>query len=246
MATWIAHLRLAEDLLQRFKEFDPSEFAIGSLAPDSGVWNEATKRFEPPVETTHFLISREAPWPYADLKFYREYLANGDPVGPDAGRSSFLWGYFFHLVADNLWYQRIARPTKARFAAEFASDPEFVWEVKRDWYGLDLQYVRSHPDAFYWRVFLQCEYRDDYVDFLPPEAVNQRLEFIKSLYRRTDDEFETRYGDRPKRYLSEGEMDAYLEEAAHQITRIYKHLSFEVGGPPHCSSSLELMGHSEG
>ncbi len=241
MATWIAHLRLAENLLNEIGGLDPYYFAIGNVAPDSGIWNEDTKRFEPPVEDTHFLVSHDDQWPYADLKFYREYLAGAAKGTSDIGLLSMLWGYFFHLVADNLWDHHIGRPTRERFAVEFDKDPEFIWEVKRDWYGLDLHYVRTHPEALYWRVFLECEYRQDCLDFLAPEAINQRLEYIKTLYQRKDEKIEKNYGNRPDKYLVENEMNDFVDETTHQLFGIYHHLTLNTIGSLDCSSSLELL-----
>lgn len=37
MATWIVHLRLAERLLPLIQGLDEAYFAIGSVAPDSGI-----------------------------------------------------------------------------------------------------------------------------------------------------------------------------------------------------------------
>jgi hypothetical protein len=36
MASWIVHLRIAENLLAKFPELDERQFAIGNIAPDSG------------------------------------------------------------------------------------------------------------------------------------------------------------------------------------------------------------------
>jgi len=115
MTTWKSHLRIAENLLAKIDGFDPYYLAIGSVAPDSGVRNAKAEQFEPPVEVTHYLISREAQWPYADVSFYRQELVDGG-AELDRERQSFLWGYYFHLVTDNLWDERVGRPTRGRFA----------------------------------------------------------------------------------------------------------------------------------
>ncbi|MGA9349697.1 MAG: zinc dependent phospholipase C family protein [Anaerolineae bacterium] len=138
MATWIVHLRLAENLLELIEGLDAGEFAIGNIAPDSGIPDENWENFTPPPEVSHFAgPPDEAGWQdITDLEFYRRYLARSCP-SDNQGRFSFLLGYFFHLVTDNLWNNHIGRPTKARFAAEFEAAPKFVWEIKGDWYGLD-------------------------------------------------------------------------------------------------------------
>lgn len=55
MAIWIAHLRLAENLLARIPNLDEAQFAIGNIAPDSGVPDEKWEHFDPPKEVTHFV-----------------------------------------------------------------------------------------------------------------------------------------------------------------------------------------------
>ena len=94
MATWITHLRLAENLLTMIGGLDAHQFAIGNIAPDSGIPDEKWEKFDPPSQVTHFRISDHAHWPSADLEFYRRYLISLDQA-EDKARFSFLLGYFF-------------------------------------------------------------------------------------------------------------------------------------------------------
>jgi hypothetical protein len=238
MATWIVHLRLAENLLSLIEDLDIDSFVVGNIAPDSGIPDEKWETFTPPVEVTHFYASDDAAWPVADLVFYRRYLVPHDRA--DAARVSFLLGYFFHLVTDNLWYLQIVQPTQERFAAEFEADPGFDWEVKRDWYGLDFAHVRSHPDSIFWRTFLHCTYTQDYLDFMPPEAVQQRIEYIQAFYQRTDEDVEKRYGERPDIYLSVVRMDSFVEEATQRLHGIYQRLWAGEAGVADLTSALEI------
>ncbi len=102
MATWIAHLRLAENLLPMICGLDTHSFAIGNIAPDSGIPDEKWERFDPPSEVTHFLVSGNEGKHSADLEFYHRYVASLNPLD-NTEQFSFLLGYFFHLVTDNLW-----------------------------------------------------------------------------------------------------------------------------------------------
>lgn len=40
MATWIAHLRIAENILRNGRGLDKTAFVSGNIAPDAGVPNE--------------------------------------------------------------------------------------------------------------------------------------------------------------------------------------------------------------
>lgn len=224
MATWIVHLRLAERLLDRIPGLDETYFAIGSVAPDSGIPDENWETFDPPPQILHFHVGEDESRTCADLVFYRRHLAPLSRWVPSSERFSFLLGYFFHLATDNLWDTQIGSPTRERFAAEFAADPQFVWQVKRDWYGLDFAHVRREPDALFWRVFLDGEYNGDFLDFLPREAVAQRLEYIKQLYQRTDEKVEEWYIQRPDLYLTEEEMERFVTGGAERLFEAFRHL----------------------
>lgn len=237
MATWIAHLRIAERLLERLPGLDPAQFAIGSVAPDAGIPDEHWEKFDPPPEVTHFERSHSVHKDIADLAFYRGYMQPVDPG--DRLRFSFRLGYFFHLIIDNLWTIRVGRPTHERYAGQFAADPKFIWEVKRDWYGLDHLYVRAHRDCLYWRVFLAAEPQDAELDFLPSAALSRQLKHIKVYYQLEDDEIREMMSRR-KRYLTKPEMDRFVSEAIERLEEIEHILWPEPPDIEGVDSALEL------
>jgi len=218
MATWIAHLRIADNLLDRIPGLDAAQLAIGSIAPDSGIPDENWEKFEPPPQVTHFQRSDSVHKDIADLDFYRIYLAHTSASA--AARFSFRLGYFFHLIADNLWTTQVGEPTERRYPEQFAADRNFIWEVKKDWYGLDHIYVRTHPECLFWRVFLSASPVSADLDFLPIHALLRHMDYIKSYYQRTDERIGT-MTVRPFIYLSATEMDAFILAAADKLTRIY-------------------------
>ena len=240
MATWIAHLRIAENLLARIPVLDAGQFAIGNVAPDSGIPDENWEKFNPPPQVTHFKRSNSVHKDIADLDFHRSYLTNISLQ--DTQRFSFRLGYFFHLITDKLWTIEVGRPTSERWADEFAADKNFIWEVKEDWYGLDHIYVREYPDCLYWRIFLKTEPVSADLDFLPPRALPHQLKHIKAFYQRDDDEIRAMM-DRPMIYLPKSEMDRFVADATERIYDIYQML---WPSPPVLdghASALELTEH---
>jgi hypothetical protein len=238
MATWIAHLRIAENLLERIPGLDPGQFAIGNVAPDSGIPDDKWEEFNPPPEVTHFKRSKSVHKDIADLDFYREYLVDIQPE--DKLRFSYRLGYFFHLITDNLWTVQVGKPTSERFAEQFTVDRKFIWEVKKDWYGLDHIYVREHPNCLYWRVFLDTEPVSVDLDFLPPQALPRQLHHIKSYYQLNGDEIQDMM-TRPKLYLRKEQMDQFVEEATERIHAIYQILWPVPPALDGKTSALELI-----
>ena len=54
MASWMVHLRVADELLSRLNNIDETSFVVGNIAPDSGVPNDDWSEFHPPKTVSHF------------------------------------------------------------------------------------------------------------------------------------------------------------------------------------------------
>lgn len=136
MATWLAHLRIAEALAEMFP-FDREMFYAGNIGADCGI--PTANGFYPPKEITHWKDGNGI----SPMRFKAEILdREHDPL-----RLSFYWGYFAHLMADCIWTDMINEPTKKRFPELYSADKtEYYRLVKRDWYDNDFLYLGEYPD----------------------------------------------------------------------------------------------------
>jgi len=176
------------------------------------------------IKILHFLQDNPAAPRCTDLDFYRSYLEPLNQWKISDQNFAFRLGYFFHLITDNLWDRKIGIPTQNRFKSEFEAGPKFIWEVKRDWYGLDFEFVRKEPESLFWRVFLNCQYNNEFLDFLPARAVAERVDYIQKFYQRRDERIEGWYIKRPGIYLSEKEMSDFLSETVEILIKTYQYL----------------------
>lgn len=237
MASWILHLRVAENILR----FDPTlisaSFAVGNIAPDSGLPDAKWEQFDPPTEVTHFMQDGSR-WRCNDIGFLRSYLL---PLrgSPEAGLVSFRLGYFFHLLLDNLWDVKFNIPLRERWAAELAADRDFIWEIKKELYDLDFLHVCEHPEGLFWSVFLESEAENGGLAFLPLEAVRQRVAYIQQYYQRTDEEVQKAY-NHSYTYLTQAEMDGFVAEASEQLVRIYQQVWLDGAPLDGVVSALDL------
>ena len=238
MASWIVHLRIAEELLVLIPGLEAEKFALGSVAPDSGKPDEKWENFSPPTTITHFEKKTGRYHDLADLDFFRQYLLS---LGshPDPQVFSLRLGYFFHLITDNLWSNEIGQPTLQKFREKFEGDKDFIWEVKKDWYGLDFIYVRDHPDCLYWRVFCSASPDTGELEFLVPESLAWSVDHIQQYYRRTDAEVQKMY-NRPYIYLSKDEVDGFVDKSSGRLFRIYQQLWLKNVKTGKTASVLEL------
>ncbi len=54
MASWMVHLRSADELLKYTDRIDETAFVMGNIAPDSGVPSEDWSEYHPPKNVSHF------------------------------------------------------------------------------------------------------------------------------------------------------------------------------------------------
>jgi hypothetical protein len=210
MATWIAHLRVAEIFKTGYSKKEYQSFLIGNIAPDAGMLNADKKTYTPSTEISHYRNTKILKWGNDNLKFYKDYLENNENTMQHEEKS-FKIGYFHHLFLDDLWRYYIHLPTKRRYQKEFRKNALFIWEIKKDWYGIDKEYLRENPDWYTWVTFLESEYDKDFLDFYPQAAIADKIKSIKTFYSQTEDL------SRPGKYLQAEEMTQFVELASHWI-----------------------------
>jgi hypothetical protein len=217
MGTWISHLRVAENLLPLFPDVDEVVFTFGNLSPDSGIPNEDWTVFDPPKEVTHFLRKGQEEHEIHDLVYYRQYLADIKPED-DIKCYSFRLGYFFHLICDIMWAQRIGAATKQQFGDLFEQDKrKAVSLVKDDWYGLDQLYVREHPEHIFWRVIMTNPYPSSYLPFVNEKALHHQYDHIRRYYSEQEDQW---YLSIPYHYLNENTMTRVVNDSIEAILTV--------------------------
>lgn len=212
MATWLAHLRVA-DIVQLEFPVTRVDFIAGNIAPDCGV--PVPGGFDPPKEVTHWTESGKGHCDYA--RFYREMI---DGKELDERTRSFLLGYCAHLAADVLWVRLINEPCKLRNRDLYTSDrEEYYRQVKPEWYANDHLYLRNHPDDPGYRTL--CGIRDYPVNCLPyygTDYVERQIHYIQKFYSEPP-EYSTEF-----RFLTPEMMQDWVERAAREVSGILKQL----------------------
>jgi hypothetical protein len=208
MATWITHLRLAENLLNDGLKIDVKPFLVGNISPDAGVPNAEQTHFEPPKKLTHW---HNAQGDIDAEAFYRKHIDGRTLM---EHHRAFLLGYYLHLLADDHWARMIWRPKKQTplYQKALTNMETFMHEVKHDWYGLDFLFLKTRPDFLYYTEFLHIESVLDYLDYFPARALTENLFKIQSFYRLPKFDL-----TRPYLYLSQPEIDAYVELTTDRI-----------------------------
>lgn len=203
MATWGVHIRIAEKLLDKYKDLDEVSFLVGNIGPDCGKPNEDWSSFTPSRELSHWIDgNREF---RADL-FFKEYL---DVPIFDNKEHSFLLGYYVHLLTDTEWRNMVnyKKETHKGYAL-LKEDKNFIWTIKKDWYDLDFMYFRDHPDSVFFKTFQHIKSFPNYLNYYPEGAIMDRVKYITEYYTSARENLDREYD-----YLTMDEMNQFLEEA---------------------------------
>ncbi|MCB2295831.1 zinc dependent phospholipase C family protein [Clostridium algoriphilum] len=219
MATWISHLRIAEKILKKGYNFEPTPFLIGNIGPDSGVPNENWSSFSPPKTITH--------WVGQDNKinaqsFWNKYL-NNKGIGESNELFSFKIGYFVHLLTDIEWSKLLEKKkNEVLYKEGLEKDQNFIWTIKKDWYGLDYKYLEKHPHCIFNTLFKNINKVPDYLDYFPHAAFEKQVKYINEFY----------FGENNKTkenfiYLREDEMDNFIYSATEIIDNLLIELSMK-------------------
>lgn len=211
MASWMVHLRIADKLLDKIPNLSPVEFIVGNIAPDSGVPNEDWSRFTPDTKTSHFKTGKRKADP---APFAAKYFTQAQQRAYTERQYAFYLGYLVHLMTDVLWSDHIVTPTLEKFGKLDAPDRnEFIWKAKEDWYDLDYKYLRDHPGFRAFRVYLGAVgFVNEFMEEFSPDAFDNRRMYITDFYLQGKENLDREYP-----YLTEAEMDAFVEHSVSEI-----------------------------
>ena len=200
MATWMTHIRIADELMKKYPRLYSKEFVIGSIAPDCGKINPDGVSYVPENDITHFGRYREG----------RDYGRLISLMNKDNAR--FFLGYYTHILTDDIWIANVLLPKKAVFLPEFEDFYHFIMAQRENWFILDREYIRDHPDNEAYRLFEETEEMENiYLDFQPSDALTGHIEKVKAQYASPIPE------DYDKKYMSEDELSRFIEIALPQI-----------------------------
>lgn len=213
MASWMVHLRIADKLLDQLPDLAPVEFIVGNIAPDSGVPNEDWSKFTPDTKTSHFKTGKSKAGP---AHFAAKYFTPAQQRSYSEQQRAFYLGYLVHLMTDVLWSERIVTPTLEKFGKLEAPDrTKFIWKAKEDWYDLDYKYLRDHPGFRAFRVYLGAVgFVNEFMEEFSPDAFDNRRIYITDFYLQGKENLDREYP-----YLTEAEMDAFVEHSVSEISQ---------------------------
>ena len=219
MASWMVHLRVADELLKKIENLDEQAFVMGNIAPDSGVPNEDWTIFQPPKDVSHF--SEKSLNKTINIeKFTSQYFNDQLIKSYDKKEFSFFLGYYTHLLTDIEWANNVYEPLLKAYPKEAAEDKyKLVWTAKGDWYDIDFLYLEQHPDFRAFSIYEKSvNYENVFMDIFSKDAFENRRQYITGYYRSSN------HGDlhRNYKYLTLEQAEDFVKRTVGKLMPVIK------------------------
>ena len=211
MATWIAHLRIAEHFIENYS-LNKLNFLVGNIAPDSGEPNEDWSIFTPDTKISHWKNDGKN----IDANNFRDIHINKNNP-----KNDFYLGYYFHLLTDIEWeklYQKkILEPI---YYENLNKDKNYIWTIKKDWYGQDYIFLHNNPNSIFFTEFAKIDiFENDFLDIFSKDAFTNKIKYITNYYKNAEVDSKREYP-----YLSTKEMDSFINKTIIKFEKEYNTL----------------------
>lgn len=184
MASWMLHLRIADALLTRFPQLEPTQFVAGNLAPDSGRMNADRMSYTPTKQLSHWKKPKEQGGAIQDELFAQRYL---HPLPNKPETCAFHLGYYAHLLTDQNFIATVFRPLRDKRIYELPDATSFSEALKKDWYQTDLRYFAQNPELRSYHILQTIrDFPNSYFDYFAADAFTKKLREIQKAYRLAD------------------------------------------------------------
>ena len=192
MASWLTHLRIAEKIKQKIKDIDLSYLMVGSSAPDAALLNTAKSDSLPSKE-----------------EFYSKHLIPEKLFLRSDMTRSFLWGYYFNLLTDQLWTEQFVKPLSTDYAEKY-QNPEKCFSdfIEEEQTAIDFTFLKENGYGLL-EAFKNSEINLSYFNDFDQDGLPELKDRIMSYYNKNNLVIDSEY-----EYLNKELMDGFVNMAA--------------------------------
>ena len=179
MATWLTHLRVAEDLLKTLDNIDEAAFYVGVIAPDSGrMVDDFT--YKPSKDVSHW--KREGVTYEQRFEDNREFFTKYAQDEKDNAMFSFYLGYYVHILTDTIYVRDIIHP----FINGRGRD---IWRaniklIRKSWYEIDARFLERNKNYKPLEIIGSVrEFPNTTIDYFAYDDITERINYAYGFYQ---------------------------------------------------------------
>lgn len=244
MPTWVTHMMIADQVLEKLPQLDRHGFYVGNIAPDCNIQNEDWTVYTPSREVTHWMKGARKVVSNVDA-FCEEYIIKRRGGISGKEEYSFLLGYYSHLLADAMFQEMIRDEERVATVWERMREEEALvhclnelqarkeevfqenWDTvkklipkeirMRELESLEAEYLREHPLSGYITDIMPLKEFPDYIDYLPHGSIAFKIPYLGSYIPRI-------YEEARFIALSESEFKNYIYDTVNLVIRRFAHM----------------------
>jgi len=155
MASWMIHLRVAQQLYRQLNIESINEFVLGNIAPDSGIPSKDGSGFIPDAAVSHFRsLDENGIKNIHEEQFIRRYFTPAHRLSYSKKEDAFFLGYLTHLLTDKIWAREIVYSAKEKQNKLFHTNRELFWQTI-PCLRLSVFIVRARTSEIHMSIFSQ-------------------------------------------------------------------------------------------
>lgn len=218
MLTSLTHLRIAEKIKFRIKDIDLDYLMAGSIAPDLGKLVNLSNNKDISKKATHFAKEKDGELHIDISDYYDKYLQPKKLIVRSDKTRSFYWGFYFHILADKLWFEKYFK----QFKEQFQDREDFINLLTDGMYLLDFKYIEENNKSNIFKYFLnmniKLESLEEFInEIISAEIIYEAIEKVKVFYSKDI------IIDKENSLLDKRKFEEFINEATEIcINTIYK------------------------
>jgi len=187
MASWITHLRIADQIWKDNSDLHNNEYIVGNLAPDFGEPNNDWTVFTPPRTVTHWWNETTKKIEYD--RYFVEYMNS------ENRKEAFFIGYYCHLLVDYYWVMQIRTFFEKELQkSEGKYNPEQIKQYRKENMYFEKKYFSENRDKLIFKLFLSIErFPNIYLPFFSSTAFMNRIDAMRKIITRIDEAEDCQY-----------------------------------------------------
>ena len=179
MPTWVNHFRVADRFINRLEGIDAEYFAIGTIAPDCGRYDESCGLYKPFTGITHFTSDMEySKKTDCDYDFvYNEYVKNET----DIKKRTFYLAYYIHLFEDCVFAQNVFAPIENKHG-DFRYNEKIRKQVAKERNNIDFMFLANNTSLTF-EILKNCKpFEEDYPHWYKHNEIAFQMKNIMKFY----------------------------------------------------------------
>lgn len=195
MASWLTHIRIAEQIKKNIKAIDEKYLVLGSIAPNLYI-NKEGKNLN--VDDVLEFFSNGKNKKVRVKEFYELYMMPEKIIKKSDQTRSFLWGYYFNLISENYWEYEYHN---------YSNKKEQISELVEEMIALDFVFLNEYGNEIIQKID-SISVKFDFITGMDTSYIYSFKSQLVNFYNN-----ESFLLDREFKYINSEKLNSYISKS---------------------------------